>query len=138
MQIGNIQLASTFMLFLVAFNKPTISLNTTVINSGKPLQINCSADELDDTASFLYEIQLDGVTVASENKSFVRTIQSVKSTEAGNYTCNVSLTAAPHIVRVSNGTILSGKNTFLIVDFSLLSSMEFFFVSSIDKFLITG
>ena len=138
MRIGNIQLASAFILFLVAFNKPTITLNTTVINSGKPLQINCSADELDDTASFLYKVQLDGVTVASENKSFVRTIQSVKSTEAGNYTCNVSLTAAPHIVRVSNGIILSGKNNFLIVDFSLLSSMEFFFVSSIDKFLITG
>ena len=128
------------MLLLEAFNKPTITLNTTEISSGEPVQISCSAKELDGTASFLYEIQLDGVTISSiKNKPCVHTIQAVKSTEAGNYTCKVSLTAVPNIVRVSEGKILSGKkNTFF--DSRLFISVKYgsFFVSRIGKFLITS
>ena len=100
-------------MFLGAFTKPIITLNTTTLKSGEPLQINCSAIKLDKTASFLHEIKVNGTTVASENNFFVHTIQSVKSTEAGNYTCQVSLNAVPaNIVGVSNEEILSGKNTF--------------------------
>ena len=113
-------------MFLDAFNKPIIALNDSELNSGEPLQINCSAVELDITASFLYLIRVNDTVVANENKSFVHTIPSVKSTEAGNYICEVSLTAVPDIKRVSNGKILSGKWTFLIVNFSFLSNMEVF------------
>ena len=105
------------MLFLGAFTKPIITLNTTA-KSGEPLQINCSAEKLDKTASFLYEIQVNGTTVASGNNSFVHTIESVNSTEAGNYTCKVSsITMPDDIVGVSNEVILSGKSTFLMNDF---------------------
>ena len=101
------------MLFLAAFTKPTITLNTTAPKSGEPLQINCSAVKLDNTASLLYEIQVNGTTVARENNFFVHTIDSVKSTEAGSYTCQVSLRDVPaDIVEVSNKAILSGKSTF--------------------------
>ena len=96
-------------MLLDAFNKPIITLNTSLLYSGEPLQINCSAVELDVTASFLYQIRMDGLPIAKENKSFVYTIRSVNSTEAGNYTCQVFLTAAPDIVRVSDRAILSGK-----------------------------
>ena len=66
---------------------------------------------------------MNGVLIAKENKSFVYTIESVNSTEAGNYTCHVLLTAAPDVVTVSDGTILSGKKAFLIVHFSFQSNM---------------
>ena len=50
---------------------------------------------------------MDGVTFASENNSFVHTIESVKSTEAGSYTCQFSLAAvSADIVRVTNQEIL--------------------------------
>ena len=95
------------MLFLVAFTKPTIILNNTVLSSGEPLQISCSAVKLDNIASFLCLLQMDGVTFASENNSFVHTIESVKSTEAGSYTCQFSLAAvSADIVRVTNQEIL--------------------------------
>ena len=55
---------------------------------------------------------MDGLPIAKENKSFVYTIRSVNSTEAGNYTCQVFLTAAPDIVRVSDRAFLSGKKPF--------------------------
>ena len=101
------------LLFLGAFVKPIITLNTTTLKSGEPLRINCSAIKVDKTASFLHEIKVNGTTIASENDSFIHTIQSVKSTEAGNYTCQVSLNAVPaNIVGVSKEEILSGKNTF--------------------------
>ena len=80
------------LLPLAAFTKPTIILNTTTPNSGEPLQINCSSTKFDKTASFLYEIQVNSTTVASENSSFVHIIESVNSTESGNYTCKVSST----------------------------------------------
>ena len=99
-------------MLLDAFNKPIITLNTSLLYSGEPLQINCSAVELDVTASFLYQIRVDGLPIAKENKSFVYTIRSVNSTEAGNYTCQVFLTAAPDIVRVSDRAFLSGKKPF--------------------------
>ena len=106
-------------------------LNPTTPNSGEPLQISCSSTKFDSTASFLYEIQVNGTTVASENSSFVHTIESVKSTDAGNYTCNVSSIVLPaHIVEVSHEEILSGKSTFLIVDFLFMSNMEVFFYVS--------
>ena len=114
--IADIQLANTFnfIFFLAAFTKLSIMLNTAALKSGEPLRINCSAVKLDKNASFLYEIQVNGKTVASENNSFVHTIQSVKSTEAGNYTCQVSLIDVPgNIVGKSNGEVLSGKSTFL-------------------------
>ena len=88
-------------------------LKNNVLTSGETLQISCSAVKLDKTASLLYEIQMDGVTVASKNNSFVHTIESLKSTEAGNYTCQVSVIAvSADIVIVSNEKILSGKSTF--------------------------
>ena len=103
-------------------------LNTSTLNSGEPLQINCSSTKFDKAASFLYEIQVNGATVASESNSFVYTMQSVKSAEAGNYTCQVSLIGVPaDIVRVSNEEILSSKSTFLMVHFSFMSNMEDFF-----------
>ena len=74
---------------------------------------------------------MDGVTVASENNSFVQTTGSLKSAGAGSYTCHVSLTAVSvDIVRVLNQEILSGKSTFLIVDFLFMSNMEVFFYVS--------
>ena len=105
-------------------------LNNTTLNSGEPLQIKCSARKLDETASFLYEIQVNGTTVARarENNSFVHTIESVNSTEAGNYTCQVSLIpVSADIVGVSNEELLSGKSNFLIVGFSFMSNMEVFY-----------
>ena len=101
------------LLFLGAFTKPIITLNPAALKSGEPLQINCSTVKLDQTASFLFEIQVNGTTVANDTKSFVHTIHSVKSTEAGNYTCQVSLNpVSANIVGVSNEEMLSGKNTF--------------------------
>ena len=105
-------------------------LNATTLKSGKPLQISCSATKFDKAASFLYEIQVNGTTVTSENSSFVHTIESVNSAEAGNYTCKVSsIAVSADVVEVSNEKILSGKSTFLIVDFSFMSNMEVFFIS---------
>ena len=125
------------MLPLAAFTKPTIILNTTTPNSGEPLQINCSSTKFDKTASFLYEIQVNSTTVASENSSFVHTIESVNSTESGNYTCKVSsMAVSADIVEVSNEEILSGKSTFLILNFSFMSNMDFFFLFRIVKFLL--
>ena len=119
------------LLFLGAFVKPIITLNTTTLKSGEPLQINCSAEKLDKTASFLYEIQVNGTTVANGSNSFVHRIQSVESTEAGNYTCQVSLIGVPgNIVGVSNGEVLSGESTLLILDFSFMSNMDIFFCIS--------
>ena len=71
--------------------------------------------ELDSNASFVYRILVDDEAIASENKTFVHVLESVKSTEAGNYTCEVSLAAAPDIKRGSDGEMLSGKCTFLIL-----------------------
>ena len=128
-QIADIQLGNTFLilLFLGAFIKPIITLNTTTLKSGESLQINCSAKKLDETASFLYEIQVNGTTVANDTKSFVHTIQSVKSTEAGNYSCQVSLIGVHGNIDVSNEEVLTGKSTLLILDFPLMSNMEVFF-----------
>ena len=119
MGIPDIQLANIFhLLFLGAFTKPIITLNNNTLKSGERLRINCSAVKLDDTSSFLYEIQVNGTTVARENNSFVHTQESVQSTDAGIYTCKVSSIALPaHIVGVSNERILSGKKAFLEVDF---------------------
>ena len=123
------------MLFLGAFTKPIITLNSTALKSGEPLQINCSAVKLDKTASFSYEIRVNGTTVAKENNSFAQTTESVKSTEAGTYTCQVSSVAMPtDIVEVLNKEILSGKSNFSIVHFSFMSNMEFFFVFRVVKF----
>ena len=103
-------------------------LNTTTPSSGEPLQINCSSTKFDNTASFSYEIQVNDLTVASGNNSFVHTIESVNSTESGNYTCKVSLIAvSTHVVGVSDKKFLSGKSTFLILNFSFMSNMEVFF-----------
>ena len=103
------------LLFLDAFSIPIITLNDSVLNSGEPLQINCSAVVLDNTASFLYRIRVNRTTIVNETKSFVHTIPSVKSTEAGNYTCEVSLADAPDIVKVSRGKILSGKCVLCLI-----------------------
>ena len=84
--------------------------------------------ELDVTASFLYQIRVDGLPIAKENKSFVYTIESVNSTEAGNYTCQVFLTAAPDIVRVSDGAIYQVKNLFNSGIFISAKCVSFFFV----------
>ena len=129
MWIADIQLADTFnFVFLAAFTRPIITLNATTLKSAEPLQINCSAVTFDSTSSFLYEIQVNGTTVAREFNSFVHTIDSVKSTDAGIYTCKVSSIVVPaNIVGVSSEEILSGKSTFLIVDFSFMSNMEVFF-----------
>ena len=98
-------------------------LNTTALKSGEPLQIGCSAAKLDNTTSLLYKIKVNGTTVASKNNSFVHTIESVKSTETRNYTCQVTLIPeSANIVGVSNKEFLSGKSTFLIVDFSFMSN----------------
>ena len=122
-QIADIQLGNTFLILLIlgAFTKPIITLNTTTLKSGESLQINCSAEKLDETASFLYEIQVNGTTVANDTKSFVHTIQSVKSTEAGNYSCQVSLISVRGNIDVSNEEVLSGKSTFFFL-YSVLSS----------------
>ena len=82
---------------------------------------------------------MNGTTVAWEINSFVHTIESVKSTEAGNYTCKVSSIAMPaDIVEASHEVILSGKSTLLILDFSFMSNMEVFVVFRIVKFLHDG
>lgn len=131
MQVADIQLTNTFnFVVLVAFTKPIITLNTSVLNSGEPLQISCSAVELDSTASILYHIQMDGATIASEKRSFVRTIHSVKSTEAGNYICKVLLTAVPDIARLSSGKILSGKSILLFI--SIITILSFQYDGNID------
>ena len=141
-RIAKIQPANIFnLLFLDAFTSPIIILNNNTLKSGEPLQINCSAVKLDKTSSFLYEIQVNGTTVAKENNSFVHTIESVKSTDAGNYTCKISSIALPaHIVGVSNEVTLSGKSTFSLVDFLYMSDMEVFFfvIFRIVKFLRDG
>ena len=66
-------------------------------------------------SSYLHEIQLNGTAVASSNNSFVHTIQSVRSTDAGTYTCLVvifELNGVRLITAVSSKVILSGKSTF--------------------------
>ena len=103
-------------------------LNNTSLNSGEPLQISCSAAKLDNTSSLSYEIQVNGTTVARKNNSFVHIIKSVKSTEAGNYTCQVSLIDLPaDNVGVSNKEMLSGKISFLIGAFHLCQIWKLFF-----------
>ena len=103
-------------MFLDAFSTPVIILDN-VVSSGQALKINCSTTELDDAAFFMYQILNNGSEIANDTKPFVHTIPSIKSAESGNYTCRVSLTAAPDIVRISDGKNVSGKNTFLIVNF---------------------
>ena len=103
-----------------------IALNTSALNSGEPLQISCTAVQSDSIASFVYQILVGGKRVANDTKSFVHTIQSVKSTDAGNYTCQVSLEAAPDIVRISEGKDISGRSTALIINLSFLPNMHFF------------
>ena len=92
-------------------------LNTFELNSGELLQINCATLVLDNKASFLYQILINGKSVANDTKSFVNTIKSVKSTDAGNYTCQVSLADAPYIVKVSDKKNLSGKSTAFYTGF---------------------
>ena len=122
-------------MFLGDFTKPIITLNATRLKSDESLQINCSATKLEETASFLYEIQVNGATVANENNSFVFTIQSVQSTGAENYTCQVSLIAGPaNIVGVSIEEFLSGKSTFHLCQIWKC----FFFLFCIIRFLHDG
>ena len=119
------------MLFLAAFTKPIITLSNNTLKSGERLRINCSAVKLDNTSSFSYKILKNGTTVARKNNSFVHTIEPVKSTDAGIYTCNVLSIARPaHILEVSNEEMLSGKSTFLIANFLFMSNMEVFFIIS--------
>ena len=91
------------LLFLAAVTLPTSKLNTTALKSGEPLQISCFHEKYQ--TSYM-EIQVNGTTVASSNNSFVHIIQSVRSTDAGSYTC-----LGPHGL-VSRKEILSGKGTF--------------------------
>ena len=97
-------------MFLAAAIFPTIKLNTTTLKSGEPLQISCSFGNL--LFLVLHEIQVNGTTVASSKNSFVHTIQSVRSTDAGSYTCKASLMVFPYTASVSTIEILSGKSTF--------------------------
>ena len=103
-------------MFLAIAIFPTIKLNTTTLKSGEPLQISCLyGSQSNQASSYIYEILLNDTTVASSKKSFVHTIQSVRSSDAGTYFCRVVTVAIGNfrlITLESSKVILSGKSTF--------------------------